>query len=416
MKTKDNEDKCIKITNICDVTQNLDYGLQTAKERIEYLEDMMYTKEGYPVEFFERLFDQDVKVESIKDKFKRVDLILTSSQDLSCDVYECKQIEKMADYLLFAPDQDRMDKQQTYKFYDSKNFKKLCEKERLYEEISNNMSCEDDNLVSDEIIDIMGSVNPVCRKYHYSEQRVMRSKYIDKEKKFAFLARWEGHLRDDKVKIYKKDFKDPELPLLSQWELDINNLKELKEETRDSRQKRQIENMISELKNVQIVYKKYKKGIFEFISPLNGSTEIDYDEVDMFDKSHVLALLNMPERQISPEDELSLVLYDFKQILDKVEIRDSDLDVVKMYRNGKTMEEIAKRKKIAKQSVSMIMDKLANRIVSEYEEIYEDWYYLNKVKGEYKGCSRCGEIKLTSKFREDLSKIDGRRYNCRRCD
>ena len=59
------------------------------------------------------------------------------------------------------------------------------------------------------------------------------------------------------------------------------------------------------------------------------------------------------------------------------------------------------------------MDTIINMIIKQYEEDYEDWYYLNIRKGNYKKCNRCGEIKLVSRFDKNGKK--GLLSICKKC-
>lgn len=43
---------------------------------------------------------------------------------------------------------------------------------------------------------------------------------------------------------------------------------------------------------------------------------------------------------------------------------------------------------------SLWRNKIPNLTASAAEDEYLDWYYLNKEKGKYKRCSKCGQIKL----------------------
>ncbi len=406
-------------------SKQLDRGLKTAQERIELLNNILYTKEGYQDSFFEELCDQDARIKSSalsrkgdkQDKTKRINLFPTSKQPQSCDIYECKQIEKMADYILRAPDQPRMNKQQEYSFYDKVGFDRLIKKEKLYQGVLDNMLGEDGEDAPEGFLDMLGEVNTFPDKVHFSKERIDNLKYIDKEKKMAFLKRIGENYKCDKTQeIFKKDLKDPELKYVADLQLQIDNIKKKMKNGELKTSRWMITNILKSLKDSQIEYKECIKGTILFKSLLKDSTEIDYDEIDLFDKSHVLALINVPTQQISPENNLSLVLYDLELLISKIEIKDEDANIVKMYRSGVSQEDIAIELGISQQSVNQTLSKLANRVMQEHELAYEDWYYLNKVKGMYKKCSRCREVKLQSKFKKDTSKIDGLRYNCKKCE
>ena len=59
--------------------------------------------------------------------------------------------------------------------------------------------------------------------------------------------------------------------------------------------------------------------------------------------------------------------------------------------------------------------KALHDFINEYEKQYTDWYYLNKVKGTYKKCCRCGEIKLVQEFDVDKNLKSGIKSACKEC-
>lgn len=411
-------------------TKQLDRNLETAKERIELLNSILYTPDGYPVGFFEDLFDQDARLEALKDKDgnkdkgenkkKYINLFPTSTQPLSHDIYECKQLERMADYILTAEDQPRLDKQQEYNFYDEDGFKRLLRKERLYEDIIANMNThvnKENELTTGDALDILQSNNQCTAKVHFSKKRIKRAKYINQETKMAFLKRiGENYKCDNKTKIYKKDLKDKDLKYVAELEEEIEKTKRGIKQGKFVNQRWLATSIIMSLKDAQVKYKDYKKGTIVFKNPLKDSGRVDYDVLDFFDKEHVLALINMPEKQITDDNDLSLVLYDLEVLMKDIKVREEDVDIVSLYRKGVSQEEIAKELNIAQQNVNQVLSKLADNVIQEYERVYEDWYYLNKVKGKYKKCSKCGEIKLNNKFGKDSRNSDGVKSICKKCD
>ena len=403
------------------VQANDNRSLKTAQERIEFLNGIMY-KNGYPKRFFQELFNQDARLSERRnkhDKTKYINLFPTTSQPLSHELYDCKCLEQLATFILEAPDQPRMNKQQEYTFYNERDFKKLISKEVLYEGMVGDMLNNGGNfeLNTDETLELLGEVNHFPTKHHLSEKRIKKLKYIDDSKKMAFLKReGENYRKDGRVKVTKKDVVDPNMPYLKIYEDEINRLTTMIKKGLSDRDRWIASQMIGDLRQMQVDYKNYKKGTIVFKQPLKDSTKTDYDTIDFFDKRHVLTLLNMPKQQITDDNDLSLVLYDLEILLKKINIREEDLGIVNMYRNGFTQDDIAKELNISQSSVSQVISKLANSVIKEYELIYEDWYYLNKVKGKYKQCSRCGEIKLTSHFSKHSQTKDKLRPNCKKCD
>lgn len=404
-------------------TNQMDYSLKTASERIELLNSILCDDNGHSVKFFEDMFDQDERESTNKskshkeDKRKFVSLLPTCSNALSEDIYECKQIERMADYILKAEDQPRMDKQQEYNFYNKTEFDRLLKKEDLYQEKLDSMNKNGDDFDEGSALAYLGGLASYPGKVHFSKKRVLKARYIDDETKMAYLERvGDNYNLDDSVKITKRDLKDPELLYVKECDDQIKRISGRLKYKRNDKQRWIYTGMIRSLKDAQLEYKKYKKGTISFKQPLRGSTVTDYDEIDMFQKSHVLALLNMSPRKITAEDDLSLILYDLELILKDITVREEDFEIVEMYRKGFSQDDIVEELGVAQQNVNQVLSKLANSVMCEYEDKYEDWYYLDRVKGKYKTCSKCGEVKLTSKFRKESKVNDGLRNSCKKCD
>ena len=62
-------------------------------------------------------------------------------------------------------------------------------------------------------------------------------------------------------------------------------------------------------------------------------------------------------------------------------------------------------------------NKIPKMIAAEAERSYLDWYYLNKEKGKYKKCGRCGQIKLAHPkyFSKNKTSRDGFYSICKEC-
>ena len=66
---------------------------------------------------------------------------------------------------------------------------------------------------------------------------------------------------------------------------------------------------------------------------------------------------------------------------------------------------------------SLWRNKIPKIIASAAEDEYLDWYYLEKEKGKYKKCSRCGQIKLAHNkyFSKNKTSKDGFYSICKNC-
>lgn len=66
---------------------------------------------------------------------------------------------------------------------------------------------------------------------------------------------------------------------------------------------------------------------------------------------------------------------------------------------------------------SLWRNKIPKLIASEAEDRLFNWYFLNEMKGKYKKCSRCGEIKLAHNkyFSKNKTSRDGFYSICKNC-
>jgi uncharacterized OB-fold protein len=62
-------------------------------------------------------------------------------------------------------------------------------------------------------------------------------------------------------------------------------------------------------------------------------------------------------------------------------------------------------------------NKIPKLIASAAEDQYLDWYFMKEEKGEYKRCSRCGQIKLANNkyFSINRTSKDGWYSICKEC-
>ena len=107
------------------------------------------------------------------------------------------------------------------------------------------------------------------------------------------------------------------------------------------------------------------------------------------------------------------MLYDLQKVLKEVELTDKQKEILDLWISGYSVDKIAEVLQKNKSVISRALDTMIDKIVSVYEDKIEDWYYLNICKGKYKKCSKCGEIKLISKF--DKKGKQGYQSQCKKC-
>lgn len=410
--------------------KQLDYGLLTAQERIEYLNNMLYTKEGYLIEFYEDLFDQDARIASAKkkpdvikdkdgniieikqDKNKYVNLFPTSTQPLSEDIYECQYLEKLASYILEAHDQPRMDKQQEYNFYDKKEFEEL-------------IRVEEDELRRRAKIKTI--------RERYSKGSIKKLTYIDKDGKMAYLKRMKENSKcDKKQKVYKRDYKDKDIkeyivPLEKQRQKLIGVIKSLDRSKGSYELRKFYRYMITNLKQHQEDYKTCKKGTIYFKRLLPESRKIDYDEFYFDDIEQILSLLLLGKRPVMDSD-LGCLTLDFANIVKlikhdkrypKLSAKEDFVLTYIMADQNITQEEMAVfvsekfQESCSQQEISRVYEQVAKKIIEGYWKQLKDFLVPFRKDG-VKKCSRCNEWKLVEDFSYDVT---NERYKsqCKQC-
>ena len=147
--------------------------------------------------------------------------------------------------------------------------------------------------------------------------------------------------------------------------------------------------------------------------PLKDSgNEIDWDYLDMFDKDHVKALLAVPK-----DMELTNDMYITRDILvEQARLTDVQRNILNLWKRDRTLQNIADTLGMSHSNVKKHLDKIVDKVINQYEKEYEDsYYYLNVVKGKYKKCTCCGEVKLISRFGNDSKGTFGKKSKCKEC-
>lgn len=156
-----------------------------------------------------------------------------------------------------------------------------------------------------------------------------------------------------------------------------------------------------------------KERAIKWKSPLRDSgNEIDWDYLDMFDKDHVKALLAIPK-----DMEVASDLYMTRDILvENAGLTDTQMSILELWKKDRTLQSIANTLGMSHSNVKKHLDKIVNKVINQYEKEYEDnHYYLNVVKGKYKKCTHCGEVKLISRFGNDSKGTYGKKSKCKEC-
>lgn len=363
---------------VYDFTKKLDYSLKQ-KDRIKLVEKLLYNNEQL-VPYFQEYFDTYYKV------------VPGQTDPLSEDNNVCKGLEKIANYILFSPDAERITKKTKYNFYPEHKLKEKMDKEQSLEELLENTYTENndglDTTVFDEVINFL--VVPI-----------------------------RNHKKEIKQTIYDKDLNDPELKSVKNYQdaMDIFywQLKENEEDNKNYNQKYKLIKIIKECKIDQLICKDNIKGTIYFKQVLPDSTVVDYQLFNFTDREHIMALLKCSGRDL--ETDIGILVYDLERFLEECNLNETDLKALKLYRQDDfTLKKIAGEIDTQYQNVMTRIGKIVNRVIKKYQEKYYDWLYLNWLRGNYKTCSQCGQIKLVQYFGKDERNKDGYKSVCRKCD
>lgn len=360
------------------------------KERIELIKDILYDENKLGVshlnKYFEKVFEQKDMTEN--GDTSNIKLCLNKADGLSDSDYVCRGLESMADYLLFAPDGERISKKTKYNFYPKGIFEnKIMKKDKNLEELvdSSNKSLTEGENSEDDVIDYL-------------------------------LRMGNNYKKSITQKIYAKDL--VKSSVLRDYEEAILKSKDELSITIDNRKRKQLGNIIFGMKNDQLMTKDFENGTIYFKQALADTTCIEYEMLDFNNVDHVTALLKFPTlASYDFDNDLNCLIYDLQKLLDKINLTKEEKKVLEVWREPTMIQEdIAKEFGCSRQYVCKILINIAKKVSSQYNLEYEDFHFLNNEKGEYKKCSKCGEIKLTSKFTSKRDNKDKLENRCKLCE
>ena len=194
---------------------------------------------------------------------------------------------------------------------------------------------------------------------------------------------------------------------------EMNEIKKLRELNKDENLKyKLIKKNIRSLKEdfLDCINKKARPIVFK--APLPDSGNPDWGEFDILDKKHIRYALPLTKGN-DMQDDISVIIRDLNNTIEECEFTKIQSDVLELLRKDKTQEDIGEILNIKQSTVNFHINAIVNKIYNKNLEKFTDFYYLNICKGEYKKCSKCGEIKLVSQF--DKNGKRGYMSMCKQC-
>ena len=358
------------------------YNLNTCEERIDFVNEVleMYRVDGVEFynEYFDEVYDQD-------RKFGKIDIVIGKDKSQYTESNIASALEMIANYILAV---DEKDKGINYKIYTS---------EELF-----NRACREYNVIN-SVAKANGGLD-----MNYGENISEAFPIFQLPKNFKKVKDLKVEKKDLEKYPPMKDYTDF-YEYLKEESKRLWNTKGLSKEDMVRRSK--IKKILPEIKKDIIEVKKQLQMPIIWKAPLKDNGSADYDELDMFDKNVVKMLLQV-HKQVDLQDDLSCILVDLDNLINKIKFTERQYEVLELWRNGLTIENISKELHVIQSTVSITLDRAIDSIIKQYEKEYEEWYYLNIRKGTYKKCSKCGEVKLISQFSKNGNRLRG---NCKDC-
>ena len=358
------------------------YNLNTCEERIDFVNEVleMYKVDGVEFynEYFDEVYDQD-------RKFGKIDIVIGKDKSQYTESNIASALEMIANYILAV---DEKDEGINYKIYTS---------EELF-----NRACREYNVIN-SVAKANGGLD-----MNYGENIIEAFPIFQLPKNFKKVKDLKVEKKDLEKYPPMKDYTDF-YEYLKEESKRLWNTKGLSKEDMVRRSK--IKKILPEIKKDIIEVKKQLQMPIIWKAPLKDNGGADYDELDMFDKNVVKVLLQV-HKQVDLQDDLSCILVDLDNLINNIKFTERQYEVLELWRNGLTIENISKELHVKENTVSITLDRAIDSIIKQYEKEYEEWYYLNIRKGTYKKCSKCGEVKLISQFSKNGNRLRG---NCKDC-
>lgn len=374
---------------IYEYKNKLDYSIDKLEDRLNIVEDILNIEKVKGTYFSKDEFWQEVWDMGICKTGLNKNDVLWSDTNIA------NTLEGMATYLLAKAEKDPKEKIKIYDSYEL--FKRALKEQDMiskhgeYEETVD--SPEHDR--NDVIVFRQKKNYKLAPKFSVSNKDKKKYIEIDEYNKYKeYLL----SLRNDESK--RKDLSE-----------NINiKLNKFKCNTSGDIY-RIVQRQIPLVSDDMLLTKIKKDRPIQWKAPLKDSVnQIDWDYLDMLDPIHVKALLNVP-KEVDIDSNINITL---NQLIENAYLTDDQKEILNLWRKDMTQQDIGDALGKSRQVVNKQLDKIVNKIIDAYEKEYaEKYYYINIAKGEYKKCSKCGEIKLIQYF--DKKGKQGFQSQCKVC-
>lgn len=359
-----------------DFKKLVDYSLTSVEERLALVEAILGVVEEDGIQFTDEEFFREVWDSGVcKAELNTTDITWTETN-------VAKFLEQLGTYLIMAYENEEGIKRNE-KCYDStRDNAKDGREEKLRGRLSE--AYEEEGFKGNYKLAKKDDWNKECNIDKYCEKYPKLKDY-------------------NEYRLYLKSLKTDDL-LIKELQNKVNPFKV---------NKFKLDEIIGGVKEDMKLYKLSIERPILFKAPLKDEGCPEWDELDMFNPNHVLPLLKVKKGN-DLQDDISCIVMDLNKLIKKIKFTEIQNEILNLYRREKTLVEIADILDVSPKRVKGGLTQITNLIIKEYEKEYMDWYYLNKVKGTYKQCKECGEIKLIQNFyKKDKNRYESKCKECR---
>lgn len=420
--------------NIYSFLGELNYELQTSEERIEHLKKVLYTEQGYPHPFFERLFEQ-TKDEDTGLNSSYVKLILNTTDTLYTDTNIAEVLRKMADYVLFSKDAKELEKRDNvqYRIFKDANLFKKINREVSIDGMFDGAVESGGDVTIDDVIDILVKESNMVKE---KGTKVMESDFKDEEigsilgAYQSFINRLRARLKQNKEHIELieniETFNEETCEMLKEAGLDLHNFAEARElKANLARENKYLIRNIGSAREDMVDVKRQLKKPIEFKSPLSGHAEPCYDGMDFGDAKHIAEVITLPDRETyNLQDDYEIIQYEVKELMKRINLTEIESRLIELLKDGWSQRETAiiinrefgfdEEDGYTQQKVSeTILRKIAPRLAEAYRSHEKELRVANgELTIQTKVCKKCNEEKSVEEFHREGS---GYKSVCKSC-
>lgn len=383
----------------------LDYTIEAPEDRCTYIANII-----------------EENIVEINNHFKYYfDITKNSSEDKVC-----RQLEKMADYILYAEKRlesgilnknrfQRLKKLDTISYEEEFQEKKINDGEETY--------TKQEKILEGYAI----GQSKINNNRRFKKNKVEPEDYIKYPKLKDFLiAEWNLQKRIEKIEENNAWMK--QIHKGSWWLSKQDEVYQLRKALRDVRcEKHQYKEHMVRATGFLRLGTYTTEYNFDYVFPYTFADIVDYEKFGDTKKQFycLLELYSDLKRDSYGEvnSDIVHIISCFEDLIDSCNFEPYLFDILVWHIDDENDEIIKERllqkygldltvKRISYLYVHTILDKLFN----VWQDNYEDWIYTYKLRGNWKRCSTCGEIKLSKNFGKHPNTKDKLQSVCKTCD